>query len=61
MQEQPHISGKLFALLIGIDCCLENELPDGGWYPSLGGCVRDNGYVEEFMRPKLGLSDRHIL
>ena len=56
-------SGKpnVYALLIGVDCYLPNLLPDGGWYPSLGGCVRDIGYVEEFMRRRLGLKDEHIL
>lgn len=34
-------SSNMWALLIGIDCYLPNRLPDGSYYPSLRGCVRD--------------------
>ena len=53
--------GRLFALLIGVDCYLPNSLPDGGSYPSLGGCVRDINHVERFLRDRLGLGDDRIL
>jgi Caspase domain len=37
-------------LLIGVDYYFPNTLPDnGGYYPSLGGCVRDINYVEKFL------------
>lgn len=41
---------NLHAVLIGIDCYLPNRLPDGGYYPSLGGCVRDIHHVEDFLK-----------
>lgn len=50
-----------YALLIGVDCYLENELSNGGWYPCLGGCVRDINHVEKFLRTRLGLTDQQIL
>ena len=50
-----------YALLIGIDCYLPNQLPGRGSYPSLGGCVRDINYVEEFLTHKLGMKDECIL
>jgi predicted phosphodiesterase len=53
--------GKLYALLIGVDCYLPNRLPDGGFYPSLGGCVRDINHVENFLRERLELTDAEIL
>jgi hypothetical protein len=40
---------------MGVDCYLPNRLPDGGYYPNLGGCVRDINYVEDFLKTKLGL------
>jgi hypothetical protein len=52
---------KLHALLIGIDCYLPNRLPDGGYYPSLGGCVRDINHVEDFLIRKLSFSRKDIL
>src|ERR1051325_7378083 len=48
---------NLYALLIGIDC----YLPNRGFYPSLGGCVRDINHVETFLRDRLGLTDAQIL
>lgn len=53
-------SSKLFALLIGIDYYLPNELPDGGYYPSLGGCFRDVNLVEDFLQLKLGLPKERL-
>ena len=55
--EQPN----LYALLIGVDCYLPNQLPNGGWYPSLGGCVRDITLVEDFLRRNLGFAADHIV
>jgi Caspase domain len=52
---------KLYVLLIGIDCYLPNRLPDGGYYPSLGGCVRDINHVEDFLKRKVGISSENIL
>jgi hypothetical protein len=52
---------KLYALLIGVDCYLPNRLPDGGFYPSLGGCVRDINLVEGFLKSRLGLLDAQIV
>ena len=40
---------NLYALLIGIDCYLPNQLPGCYYYVSLGGCVRDITHVEEFL------------
>lgn len=40
---------KLYAFLIGIDCYLDNLLPDGSYYPPLRGSVRDINYVEKFL------------
>src|SRR5215204_6483750 len=51
---------KIHALLIGVDCYLPNTLPDGGSYPSLGGCVRDIKHIETFLRNSLGLTDDDI-
>lgn len=52
---------EMYALLIGIDCYLPNELPGGGSYPSLGGCVRDILHVEAFLRDKLGMRESNII
>ena len=52
---------NLFALLVGVDCYLKNSLPQGGYYPSLGGCVRDINHVENFLRHKVGISENNII
>ena len=52
---------SLYALLIGVDCYLPNVLPGGGWYPSLGGCVRDITMMESFLRRSLNLAEDHII
>jgi uncharacterized protein YbdZ (MbtH family) len=52
---------NLYALLIGIDCYLPNQLPGGYYYASLGGCVRDITHVEEFLRRTLGMAQGRIL
>ncbi|MEN6437857.1 MAG: caspase family protein [Syntrophobacter sp.] len=49
-----------YALLIGIDCYLPNRLPDGGWYPNLGGCVRDISHVEAFLKSRLDFPQEHV-
>ncbi len=51
----------IHALLIGIDAYLENRLPDGGFYPQLGGCVRDVTRMEEFLRTALGVPAERII
>jgi hypothetical protein len=56
-QEKP----ELYALLIGVDCYLPNELPGGYYYPNLGGCVRDISHVEAYLVTRLGMSKEHIL
>ncbi len=52
---------NLYALLIGIDCYLPNKLPGGGYYASLGGCVRDINHVEAFLTTGLGVPSSRIL
>ena len=61
MTNQRASSSKLYALLIGIDRYLPNQLPGGGYYPSLAGCVRDIDHVEDFLLYKLGLPTKQIL
>src|SRR5262245_46680177 len=61
MAETSTMRHKLYALLIGVDCYLPNRLPDGGFYPSLGGCVRDINLVEGFLKSRLGLLDAQIV
>ena len=53
----------LFALLIAIDNYFELPLPDGTYYPKLGGCVRDVNHVYAFLTDKsrIGLADDHII
>ena len=52
--------GTLYALLIGINHYLPNQLPDGGSYGHLHGCVRDVEQLESLMKTRLGLSDENI-
>lgn len=54
-EKRAPLKRKLHALLIGIDCYLPNRLPDGGSYPSLGGCVRDINHVANFLTKVLAL------
>ena len=50
----------LQALLIGIDCYLPNELPDGASDKSLKGCVRDITHVEAFLKRQFNLPSERI-
>lgn len=52
---------QTYALLIGIDEYLPNTLPGNARYESLMGCVRDVTRMEELLRSRLGLPDRHII
>lgn len=51
---------KLYALLIGIDRYSQIPLPDGSYYPHLGGCVRDINNVEQMLKKRLSLPDSQI-
>lgn len=51
---------KLYALLIGIDCYLPNQLPDGASYKNLSGCVRDIKHVESFLKIKLEMLPKQV-
>jgi hypothetical protein len=61
MNNEANINPNNWALLIGVDCYLPNRLPDGSYYPSLGGCVRDVSHIESFLRRKLDLSSDQII
>jgi hypothetical protein len=61
MANQTSGTPTLYALLIGIDCYLTNRLPDGGYYPSLGGCVRDISHVEAFLKRTFHVPEGNIL
>ena len=52
---------SFYALLIGIDCYISHELPGGGYYPCLGGCVSDIVRVETFLRNRLNLAPANLL
>jgi hypothetical protein len=58
--QQRRVPG-LRALLIGVDCYLPNQLPDGTFYRSLTGCVRDVLRVEQFLRDAFGLADERLI
>lgn len=60
MPDTTDTTSTLYALLIGVDCYLPNQLPDNTSYPSLGGCVRDIEGVESFLRTRLGMPDERI-
>ncbi|MBH8571552.1 caspase family protein [Nostocaceae cyanobacterium CENA369] len=61
MTEETHKVPNLYALLIGIDCYMPNILPDGSYYKSLGGCVRDINHVEAFLKDTQKVPDTQIL
>lgn len=54
-------AGEMYALLIGINRYLPNELPDGLYYKSLHGCVQDIELVEQFLLERLKLSADHLI
>jgi hypothetical protein len=56
----PGAGPNLYALVIGCDLYLPNQLPEGS-YPSLNGCVRDAEQVEQFLRDRAGLSDDRLI
>lgn len=58
---KPNRDSQLYALLIGVDCYLPNQMPDGSYYSNLGGCVHDISSVEDFLKRKLELKGDHIL
>ena len=61
MTSQQQTATGLRAILIGIDCYMPNQLPDGTYYRSLSGCVRDILNVEEFLRREFGLTDDRLI
>lgn len=52
---------NLYVLLVGIDCYMPNQLPDGGSYKNLGGCVRDISHVEAFLKEQRQVPANQIL
>ena len=50
-----------YALIIGIDCYLKNQMPDGSYYPSLNGCVNDANNMSAFLRTKVGVPLQNII
>jgi Caspase domain len=58
---QPGKPSGIHGLLIGVDYYFPNRLPDdGSSYPSLGGCVRDINYVEDFLVKHIGIPQENI-
>jgi hypothetical protein len=53
----------IYALLIGVDFYYEYPLPDGSYYPTLGGCVRDIRHVEAYLTDpaRLNIPRQNIL
>src|SRR4051794_28556568 len=47
---------ELYALLIGLDFYFGYPLPDGSYYPRLGGCVRDIRHVQTYLTDPAGLN-----
>jgi Caspase domain len=61
MAETMNQTPNLYALLIGIDCYMPNQLPDGSCYRNLGGCVRDIHHVEAFLKDFQKVPDSQII
>lgn len=55
------MQNNIYALLIGIDCYLPNQLSDGSSYKSLRGCVRDINHVEAYFVNILKVPNTNIL
>ncbi|MCB0084508.1 MAG: caspase family protein, partial [Caldilineaceae bacterium] len=49
------------ALLIGVDHYFEYRLPNGLYYPRLGGCVRDINKVYSFLTTRIGVDPANII
>lgn len=49
-----------YALLIGVDYYLPNQLPGGYFYGHLGGCVRDVLRVRDFLTGRMAVPADHI-
>ena len=60
MSSQLNLTPKFYALLIGIDRYLPNQLPDGSSYESLHGCVRDINLVEALLKNMLKVPKAQI-
>jgi hypothetical protein len=61
MAEQTNQKSKFYALLIGIDHYLPNQLPDGTYYKNLSGCVRDINRVADYLQNTLKVPSQQIL
>jgi len=61
MPQKSKAASNYYALLIGIDKYLDNELPDGSYYRDLSGCVRDINHVEEFLLTTLRVPATSII
>lgn len=57
---QTNTQPNLYALLIGIDHYLPNQLPDGTSYSNLSGCVRDINQVTDFLKLKLKIPNEQF-
>lgn len=60
MVDLTNSTAKIYALLIGIDCYLPNQLPDGSSYKNLKGCVRDINLVEAFLKNTFDVPETQI-
>ncbi|MCU0540804.1 MAG: caspase family protein [Oscillatoriaceae cyanobacterium Prado104] len=61
MADQTNQIPKFYALLIGIDHYLPNQLPNGTYYKSLSGCVRDINRVADYLQNTLKVPSQQIL
>lgn len=60
MADQTNEILNVYALLIGIDHYLPNQLPGGVTYRNLKGCVRDINHVEAFLKTTFNLPDEKL-